>query len=449
MFRSFEAHSRVFRGPLLDDYFMISSGTNQFPMPRIWKEAIHLELDSDFLYRWYTSSKGFQCVTSAIKTYEDYVSGPDLASFIRSDRDVSMSFGCCGAVAAVFEFLKSTFRKCRIILVGRSYSLYERLAREFRFPITEMHRADDPDAMPVAEDFRRLGRGSEKEVFIFSIPGNPGGETFTEKEFSKIIDKIKERGGFVILDQTCNLIISRQPLPLYERVITEHNFWDSCAVVNSFSKTDSTAGLRIGYVYGASDLIRSCAALNASTVMNPPTIPVLPIVLCCLFRCLFINERRGQSMLAEQFRRRFKKNFFRTSAVTPSAIRAWAEKSFAQEGYYEDYKRELLENEAIMLHNQAATCAFLEPYIRKISEWRAGFNFCVWFKPQFRTGELELVEQLIDQTGVAILTESCFSMKRAPHRNFFIRFSTACYREPYQGALERLKLFLENEVFAF
>lgn len=449
MFRSFQAHSRVFHSRNLANYFMISSGTNQFPMPQIWKESIGKELESDFLYRWYTDSHGFQCITSSIKVYEDYLSGPDPRSFNYSRRKVCMSLGGCGAASGVFDYLESTYALCRVVLVGMNYSLYERIAKDRHFPIQELRRADDSDALPAPEDFERMEQYEEKTVFVFSIPNNPTGECYSAADFTKIVAEIKKRSGFIILDQVCNLIISKRSLPSLERVITAHNYWHSCAVVNSFSKTDSTAGLRLGYVYGEDPLVRLCSNLNARTIMNPPTFPAFPIVLTCLFRCLYLSDLYASSALSEQFKRRFRKIFFVTSAAVPLLMRDYAEQVFANlDCYYHGYVNELLENEAVMHKNYDATCELFRPYIRKISKLNGSFNFCVWFRQNFRMDELALIEQLIDRTGVAILTESSFSLEDVPDRSFFIRFSTACEQIPYSAALYRLKDFLEREGFA-
>ena len=118
------------------DYFMISSGTNQFPMPQIWKDSTTKELETDFLYRWYTDSRGFQCITSAIKVYEDYISGQSPQSLTISRRRVCMTTGGCGVAYTVFDYLSDRFPKSKVILVGMNYSLYERIAKKYRFAVS-------------------------------------------------------------------------------------------------------------------------------------------------------------------------------------------------------------------------------------------------------------------------------------------------------------------------
>ena len=451
MFRSFDIHSRIFRSNNVSDYFMISSGTNQFSMPQIWKESIIKEIETDFLYRWYTASDGFQCITSSIKIYEDYLSGISQRVFARSERKVCMTVGGSGAASMVFEYLQSVFGRCRIVLAGMNYSLYERLAKKHFFPVQELRCEDEPYSIPKAKDFHNLTHYSDKTVFVFSIPNNPTGESYSAEQFSEIVSEIELCDGFIILDQVCNLVISKQIQPMLESVITTQNYWHNCAVINSFSKTEAIAGFRIGYVYGEDKLINFCSQINAKTIMNPPTFPAFPIVLTCLFRCLYINNNMyNSSVLHRDFQRMFRRLFYITSAIIPVSMREYTDSVFENlDTYYNQYITEQLENELVMQKNYAETCRIFDPYIRKVSKFRSGFNFCMWFSYPFKMNELTLIERLLEHTGVAILTESSFSLWAAHKNDFFIRFSTACKQELYDSALQRMNLFLESEGFMF
>lgn len=451
MFRSFEIHSRIFRSKKLDDYFMISSGTNQFPMPHIWKECFCMETESDYLYRWYTSSSGFQSITSAVKVYEDYISGSSKEIFSQSNRSVCMTIGGCGAASSVFDYLKYKYTHCCVILAGMNYSLYDRLSDKNSFRLIELRRSEDNDALPLSEDFRNMEKNyTEKEIYVFSVPNNPTGEFYSYDEFSDIFTSIKERGGFIILDTVCSLPVTQFPMPSYESVITANDYWHSCAVVNSFSKTDSVAGLRLGYIYSSERITSFCSRLNASDIMNPPTFPAFSVVLACLFRCMYISEASGHTLMRHKFIELFRKLFFLTSAGLPVKMRNYAEHIFSSaEKYCIEYTDEILSNEQIIRKNYNDSVKILTPYIRKVSKFDAGFNFCIWFNRPFNMGELELIRKLIDATGVAILTESSFSCKNVRDNSYFIRFSSACERNPYMSALERLITFLESEGFEY
>ncbi len=447
MFKSFDIHSHVFHQNNLKDYFMISSGTNQFSMPSIWKESIQKELQSDFLYRWYTSSDGFQCITSAVKVYEDMVSSLEHNAFVHSNRRVCMTTGGSGAASLLFDYLKSVYHNCRIVLVGLNYSLYERLAYKHRFSCVEL--CNENSTLPKAGDFYLNTSEKIKNVFVFSLPNNPTGKSYNKAEFSDIISQIKEIDGFVILDRVCDVVFSGKPHPSLQEVITQQNFWNSCAIVNSFSKSDAVAGLRIGYIYGCDELIRFCSDINANSIMNPPTFPAFPVVITSLFRCLYFNNCfEGDLKSADKMIRLFHHLFFVTSAVVPSEMFDYAESVFGNAlNYYREYADAQLNNERIMKSNYQKTVEVFEPYIQNVSDMEYGFNFCMWFNKDFKLNELELIEALIRNTGVAILTESSFTLNKANPINYMIRFSTACDEQLYSKALDRMKSFMEREVF--
>lgn len=453
MFQSFDIHATIFNRINKYDYFMISSGTSQFSMPYIWKKSMKAEIDTDFLYRWYTSAKGFQSASAAIKVYEDFISSEE-KPFIKNDRTVCMTIGGSGAGSLVFDFLQKNYKKCNVFLVGMNYSLYERLARNKGFEVYEIIAKYSQRCIPSIEDFSDIEIEKKdkgiKNVFIFSNPNNPSGECYDLEEFSKIVSYIKEKNGFIILDQVCNLVISTIQLPLLQQVITNYNYWKECIVVNSFSKTDSIAGIRIGYVYGHKKVIKEIEEFIVNSIMNPPTFPMFPIVLVCMFRCIYLSEHHYKNNKKRTyFSRLFRHLFYMTASIVPPSMQKFANCVFDNiDFYYEQYVNEVLENEKTIYKNYNATLNILKPYIKSISKMKGGFNFCVWFNKAFRYHELELIEKMLHKTGVALLTESSFCLHPNENNQFFIRFSLACEEDGYLSALLRMRDFFESqEVF--
>lgn len=447
MFRSFSLHSKVFRQDNLNDYFMISSGTNQFSMPDIWKASICKEVESDFLYRWYTASEGFQCITSAVKVYEDFISSELNCGLYKSNRSVCMTMGGSGAASQVFNYLSDKYHECTVVSVGINYSLYERLARKHHFQFVELCSEYDCYGIPEPDCFSYL-KFDNKPVFVFSLPNNPTGESYDAVSFSNIISAIKALNGFIIMDCVCDIVISKTPHPLLRKIITHHDYWKSCVVVNSFSKSDAVAGLRIGYIYGAEELVRFCSNINATTIMNPPTFPAFAVVLTCMFRCIFADQNWYNSVIgSKRIISLYRKLFFMTAAVVPAEMRLYAKTAFDNAtALYESYVAQMLNNEHIMKRNISHTVNTLQPYISHVSKIEHGFNFCVWFRNSLLMNELRLIKALIENTGVAILTESSFTLRKANQENYFIRFSTACDEQRYLSALNRIKNYMEKEV---
>ena len=117
------------------------------------------------------------------------------------------------------------------------------------------------------------------------------------------------------------------------------------------------------------------------------------------------------------------------------------------EATYRTYVSQMLINENVMKQNISHTINTFQPYINHTSKIDHGFNFCIWFSNKLNMDEISLVRELIANTGVAILTESSFTLRKANPENYFIRFSTACDENQYLSALLRMKSYMEKEVF--
>ena len=441
MFSEFDIHATIFSRKNKNDYFMISSGTNQFPLSEMWKDSLYHEIQSDYLYRWYTSSNGFQSVTRALKIYEDFLCSKGRFFPKEINNDVCMTIGASGAASLIFDYLKEKYHKCMIVLVGMNYSLYERLARKHNFTITEINSQPSNGFLPTRHEFRNMSQSALKQVFIFSNPNNPTGIIYDYETFAEILRYIREIDGFVVLDQVCDLPISQKPYLFLENAITECNMWNKAVIVNSFSKTDSTAGFRIGYIYGTKLLIENVSKIQANSIMNPPTFPVFSIILTCMFRCIYLNRSNSLSWYRDiSIRNLYRNLFFYTGAIIPNEMRKYATKIFDDYiVYYNNYVKEQLQNEEKIIINYNKTLDCLSSYIQGYTELQRGFNFCVWFNKNFKVGELELVKVLIEKTGVAILTESAFTLNRPTKKKYFIRFSAACDTNEYSAALERMR----------
>jgi aspartate aminotransferase len=107
------------------------------------------------------------------------------------------------------------------------------------------------------------------KVLILNSPNNPTGAVYPEEELRKIADLCLNRGIFIISDEC------------YERIVYEGKFVSVASfseevknitfTVNSFSKTFSMTGWRVGYVACPERFAKVIANLNSQTVSNVTT----------------------------------------------------------------------------------------------------------------------------------------------------------------------------------
>lgn len=127
-----------------------------------------------------------------------------------------------------------------ILFPDITYSFYDVWAEEFRIPYKKV---------PLTEDFKiRTGDYNiENGGIIFPNPNAPTGELMELSKVEKIIAKNPD--VIVIVDEAYIDFGGESALPLIEK-------YDNLLVVQTFSKSRSMAGMRIGYAMGQPKLIK-------------------------------------------------------------------------------------------------------------------------------------------------------------------------------------------------
>lgn len=98
-------------------------------------------------------------------------------------------------------------------------------------------------------------------------PGNPTGKVICDSNMKKIVEMTADSGTFLILDET------------YERFVFTGDKWHPwqegrprhVMTIGSFSKSLGMPGWRIGYLFGAADLLKQALKVQDSVVICPPS----------------------------------------------------------------------------------------------------------------------------------------------------------------------------------
>jgi aspartate/methionine/tyrosine aminotransferase len=443
MFKEFSIHASIFGLPIKDQYMMLSSGANQLSMPAIWKESLKKEIDLDFLYQWYTSSTGFQTVKRAVETYENFLFSRGNI-FFKSHTHACMTIGASQAAFYSVAYLYSIGCN-KMLFIGMNYPLYERVGKRYSFGMKECRSKATHRTTPTPEEINESIVEFEPDVLVFSYPNNPSGEKYSDCEFMKILNYASNHGAYCIIDCVCNMLLSAEEVTYPEPLIVDSGMLDRTIIVNSFSKTDSVPGFRIGYVLGNKALIDYVSTQQADCIMNPQTIPVIPIWVTLLFRCLHLSIRLEQTEKQRNIIvRYFKRLFFVTTAIAPRPIKEYIEEltgTHLQTKFLE-YEREMLQKEEVYLGNHNYACEKLREFITAATNMESGFNFLIKLKPMLRFSEIDICHNLLVETGIAILTESAFSLHESQENNYWIRISLACPCDLFISTIDKLYDYL-------
>ncbi len=441
--KQFIIHSEAFYLPVRENYMMLSSGVNHFSAPTIWKETMHKEIEEDFLYQSYTAFDGFQTVNYAVKLYERFLFSRGNIS-LKANLEVCMTIGANQAASLAVEYLHSIGKK-RMLLVGMTYPLYMTLGSEYGYKLKESRshllNRDMPTVSELKEDIERF----KPDVLVFTYPNNPSGEKYTDEELGQIMQILYKKEIYCIFDCVCNMIMSEKEVTVPEPIIMENKMMAKSIIVNSFSKTESVPGFRIGYIAGHFDVIQFVRSKQVMSIMYPPNMPIIAVWLMLLFRCLYLSEQYGQE---ERTRERiilcFKRMFFVTTVLCPQIILDYVEELVDERLFdeYEKYKEEMFAKEEIVYSNKEYADKKLSYFLVGSTQMDGGFNYLVKLSPCSNIGELEFCKNLLQKTGIAIFTESGFALKKAKVDDYWVRISLAAPSDIFKKAIDRLYLYL-------
>ncbi|MHB8599618.1 MAG: pyridoxal phosphate-dependent aminotransferase [Ktedonobacteraceae bacterium] len=445
-------YNRIFTSPKLKDYFLLSSGVNNFPMPRVWKELLNLEIEYDLAYHWYTAPNGFFSLRRAAKVWEAFsASEGNLHSPLLSHA-VFMTIGASHAVAGIFDFIAESYNNASALILGLNYPLFERLARQYKIALLEMvnQDKDSSSTLPDVDNVVQFIISQRPELTVIAQPNNPSGEVYTEADLTKIFSAANRTGTLVLVDAVGQLPLSFDPWINVNKVILDTQAQSQVILVNSFSKTDSVPGFRVGYMLVPLKIAQHVFRYQFNSIMNPQTVPVLPIFFSFLARCIFLGEHMGWMKNEDRIGiLHFFQNLFQiTVAIAPENLLHEVSQILSLEGFnllYERYVQEQIGNYQSIQQNYGYLLNTLGKYISRHTNLQGGFNCLVEFEPFAGKDEDDVCRELFETTTLAILTESCFRIYRPENReNFWVRISLASPESHFQKAIDRFKRYLDQ-----
>src|SRR5258706_6690528 len=143
-------------------------------------------------------------------------------------------------------------------------------------------------SVDVRSNWSRATRG-----VLLASPSNPTGTSIPREELRAIVDSVRERKGFVVVDEIY------QGLVYDDKASTVLDFADDIFVVNSFSKYFCMTGWRLGWVVAPESHVREIEKLAQNAFICPPAPAQYAALAAFRPQTLAVLEERR-----EQFRRR-------------------------------------------------------------------------------------------------------------------------------------------------
>ncbi len=452
MFRQFCRHSKILRTPARHDYFMLSGGVNLFPVSPIWKELLDLEIWSDLAYGWYTSQEGAPTLQRSVSMWENYAASQGgFPEHKPLGSNVCMTLGASQAVAAVFNYISVAQPGKPVLFIGYNYGLFERLARHHKLPIHEViaDREDSSETLPSSEAVIQKIETTRPVLVVLVTPNNPTGEMYRANEIRNILIAAANAGATVLFDNAGQMLIAQESWVNIGNIIASTGTQSHSVVINSFSKSDAVPGFRIGYLLAPETIARHASNYQLMSMMNPPTVPIIPVFFALLSRCVYALESFGWSTTSDKKKLLdFALHMFEvTTAICPSKIKKDLSTRLSMEGFDRDYGEYRAWHKTVgqaIKQNHEYALERLAKYVTRSTKIEAGFNCLIELEPFASKDEDEVCRALFEKTAVAVLTESCFRVSRRRRKNFWVRISLAAPTLPFQSAIDRLGDFLDT-----
>jgi len=160
-----------------------------------------------------------------------------------SSQSLFLSNGSDESIKSIFEVFGEPGKK--VVTVAPTFEMYGVYAKMF-----QMVHCPVSYSQGMFLDLEAILAAIDGETSLVSVlnPNNPIGTVFSVAEVRRIIDKAREVGALVILDEAYHYFYDQTFLGLVSE-------YDHVLLTRTFSKLCSIAGLRIGYTVGNPSLI--------------------------------------------------------------------------------------------------------------------------------------------------------------------------------------------------
>jgi aspartate aminotransferase len=249
------------------DVIDFSAGEPDFPTPQNVKEAGIAAIRNNFTK--YTPAAGVRKLRELVANRYQQKYGQTF----RAEEVILTS----GAKQALFNLVMSLVQDGDDVLIPEPYwvTFPDQVKVCGGTPVFVPTKEEDGFALDASEVEKKLT--SRTRMLILNSPNNPSGAVITRKTMSALLDLCVKNNIAILFDETYDCFV----FPPYEHTSPLHFYpkgRDLTFIVNTFSKTYSMTGWRLGYALGPAEVISACDKLQSHTTSNPPSISQMAAV---------------------------------------------------------------------------------------------------------------------------------------------------------------------------
>ncbi len=253
----------------------LGPGIGLIEAPSIYSKLLKMGVENPELSLNYTAPNGTSETRRGIKTIMDSRIDPEGDFFPESG--VFVTEGATEGIDLFMEALSKTDPGKRVIFLGLSYytgpySAYQKGLKIDRLAQNPTKNQGEAKFFPTAFEIER-SIPIDTKALVITIPNNPNGETYDDRELTQIMDLVKRRNLYILFDGIFENMYFDENDNYRSRLLqiaAESGALDRIVVVDSLSKTKNFAGERIGFVAATDDkIVQSLENTVLSRRCNP------------------------------------------------------------------------------------------------------------------------------------------------------------------------------------
>lgn len=409
-------------------FFHMSAGVNWLPACPSVLRCLHAELDSALTYRNYGRSAGAFGVTDALEQVEFALNAGQYRPA------VTISNGTTEGARLVFELLaasRSIQPGDTAMMVGQGFPLYSLLSETFGLQFKEvLSDVESPaeEYLPAMDLVLQLIETSRPKIVFLIIPNNPIGESYSEQDMSALAKKCSSCGAVLLVDRVC--LMPWDDYGASARACAPQIAAGDCFFVDSFSKSESLAGLRTGFIVSNEAHRDALVELTKARWLNPVVFSTMTLAYTRL--AMLANDSRDEA----------------TGGLANGLIDHLIHDCVASHGGQEakshfaefcaEYRKDMAERRKSISNNYKQLCDRLGSSAIRPMKLDAGFNVAVCLPTMLPVGEEADQRRLADAHGVGVLTEICFRNSTRKVGNYFVRLGMTLPHDEFRQGLDAI-----------
>lgn len=418
----------------------LGDGINKLDIPRLYKTYIKESLEFSNDFQKYTESKGSDFLQGILSYYEKVIAYENTDTREGFCNCLSVTAGATAAIFFMFAYFREKYPVHKVYMLGLNYFLFEENCKlnhiEYEYIVSKKHGR----ILPSVEEIRIRLANINQRIIVLTIPANPSGEIYSYEEVAEIC-RICVAHNLILVVDKCQMEILTDCFTFVNvgKAVIEANAEDNVIFIDSFSKTRSIPGIRIGYIFSNNEELHQYINSYSNIIYCcPPTIIDGAIALDILARIkLYI---RFDHKVITQYRNLIIM-YYGYQAYKKMYGELFKDKDRLND-ILDDFTNEIQENYQIILKNYQRTKEILLAIPNcRVTDLEGGFNFFLFIPDVNGLGEKDFFTKITESVDIKILSQSFFGAGNEYEAldGYWCRISVAISSKLLEERLETLK----------